>query len=388
MWTLFATSMKRKLKNPTIIVNYILLPLLLIVILGNALSSVFDKNEEGGAAVPASLSQMHTVVVNDDKGKLGTEIVAFLTSEDNKALFDVTVETDANKAEQMIEDGDAEQYIYIPADLTSGYESKKESNVTVYGEDSNIDKVNITSLLLSTFGDGYLAMDVSSTGNQKELYTHVYSNLLTTNGSKDGSTEGKDDSSNITALSYYGVTMLVLILVYGLANTMNFVQEEYSEALGDRYLVSPLSRTSLILGQLLTGCAISIVQGIIIVLCAQWFFDVSYGNNMMVVFFIIVAGSIFFNALGLILGVIARRVKAIDSVVTLLIPVMTFIGGGFIKIDLGGLRNMSINELYQQPLFDYIQQGVINLAPVYSSLVAALGFILISVYSLTRKGVR
>jgi|GEM_PF-2080125 ABC-2 type transporter. len=387
MWTIFATSMKRKLKNPTIIVNYILLPLLLIVILGNALSSVFDKADEGEAAVPASLSQMKTVVVNDDKGKLGADIVAFLTSEDNKALFDVTVETDAKKAEQMIGDGDAEQYIYIPSDLTSSFESKKESNVTVYGDDSNIDKVNITGLMLSTFGDGYLAMDVSSAGNQQELYTHVYSNLLTTSVSKDGNSDSKDDS-NITALSYYGVTMLVLILVYGLANTMNFVQEEYSEALGDRYLVSPLSRTSLILGQLLTGCAISIVQGIIIVLCAQWFFDVSYGDNMMVVFFIIVAGSIFFNALGLILGVIARRVKAIDSVVTLLIPVMTFIGGGFIKIDLGGLRNMSINELYQQPLFDYIQQGVINLAPVYSSLVVALGFILISVYSLTRKGVR
>ncbi|GMK38585.1 ABC transporter permease/ATP-binding protein [Paenibacillus sp. CCS19] len=387
MWTIFATSMKRKLTNPTIIVNYILLPLLLIVILGNALSSAFDKDDEGGA-VPASLSQVKTVVVNEDQGKLGADIVTFLTSEDNKGLFDVTVETDANKAEQMLRDGEAEQYIFIPADLTSGFENKKNSSVIVYGEDSNIDKVNITGLTLSTFGDGYLAMDVSSAGNQKELYTYVYSNLLTTGASANSSGDGSSDSSGITALSYYGVTMLVLILVYGLANTMNFVQEEYSEALGDRYLVSPLSRTSLIVGQLLTGCAISIVQGIIIVLCAQWLFDVSYGDNMLVVFFIIIAGSIFFNALGLILGVIARRVKAIDSVVTLLIPVMTFIGGGFIKIDLGGLRNISINELYQQPLFDYIQQGVINLAPVYSSLVAALGFILISIYSLARKGVR
>lgn len=387
MWTIFATSMKRKLKNPTVIVNYILLPLLLIVILGNALSSVFETDEDG-EAVPASLSQVKTVVVNADQGKLGADIMTFLTSEDNKALFDVTVETDAAKAEQMLQDGDVEQYIYIPADLTSGFENKQESTVTVYGEDSNIDKVNITGLMLSTFGDGYLAMDVSSQNNQQELYTHVYSNLLTTGASAANSGDSGSDSSNITALSYYGVTMLVLILVYGLANTMNFVQEEYSEALGDRYLVSPLSRTSLILGQLLTGCAISIVQGIIIVLCAQWLFDVTYGDNMLVVLFIIVAGSIFFNALGLILGVIARRVKAIDSVVTLLIPVMTFIGGGFIKIDLGGLRNMSINELFQQPLFDYIQQGVINLAPVYSSLVAALGFILISVYSLTRKGVR
>lgn len=387
MWTIFATSMKRKLTNPTVIVNYILLPLLLIVILGNALSSVFDKdNEESHAS--ASLSKVKTVVVNEDQGKLGTDILAFLTSEENKALFDVKIATDSAKAEQMLKDGDAEQYIYIPSDLTSGFENKKASNVTVYGEDYNIDKVNLTSLMLSTFGDGYLAMQVSSADKQKELYTHVYSSLLTTGAGKEGSTEKKDGSSSITALSYYGVTMLVLILVYGLANTMNFVQEEYSEALGDRYLVSPLSRTSLILGQLLTGCAISIVQGIIIVLCAQWFFDVSYGDSMLIVLFIIIAGSIFFNALGLILGVIARRVKGIDSVVTLLIPVMTFIGGGFIKIDLGGLRNMSINELFQQPLFDYIQQGVINLAPVYSSLVAALGFILISVYSLTRKGVR
>jgi ABC-2 type transport system permease protein len=109
---------------------------------------------------------------------------------------------------------------------------------------------------------------------------------------------------------------------------------------------------------------------------------------MMFVFFIIIAGSIFFNALGLLLGVIGRRIKQVDGVVTLLIPVMTFVGGGFVKLDMGELSSISINEVFQRPLFDYIGQGVIDLMPVFTALIAAMGFVLIAVYSLTRKEAR
>lgn len=384
MWTIFLTSMKRKMTNPIIFVNYILLPLLLIVILGNALSSVFQSGEND--AVPVSMTKVRTVVVNEDTGKIGKDIVQFLTNEENAGMFEVTLQTDANTAKKSLEDGVYDQYIYLPKDLTSGFNDKKESYVTIYGEDSNIEKVGITGLTLSAFGDGYLAMDVSSANNKAVPYTHVYNNLLKVG--KTNSVESTESSNPISALSYYGVTMLILILLYGLANTMNFIQEEYSEALGDRYLISPVSKTSLIMGQLLTGCTISIIQGLVIVLCAKLFFDVSYGANILVVLFVIVAGAIFFNALGLILGVIGRRFKQLDGIVTLLIPIMTFVGGGFIKLDFGALSNISINEIFQRPLFNYMQQGVIDLMPLYSTLVLALGFVLISVFALTRKEIR
>ncbi|WP_128100373.1 ABC transporter permease [Paenibacillus sp. DCT19] len=142
------------------------------------------------------------------------------------------------------------------------------------------------------------------------------------------------------------------------------------------------------MGQFLTGVTISIMQGVVIVVCAKLFFDVSYGDSIMFVLFIILAGAIFFNALGLLLGVIARRIKQVDGLVTILIPVMTFVGGGFVKLDMGELSSISINEVFQRPMFDYIQQGVIDLMPVFTALITAMGFLLISVYSLTRKVVR
>ncbi|WP_339168528.1 ABC transporter permease [Paenibacillus sp. FSL R5-0341] len=384
MWTIFATSMKRKLQNPVVFVNYILLPLLLILILGNALSGVFQTGDKETKST--FVSQISTVVVNEDSGDVGKNIVSFLSSENNKEMFDVKVESSSTQALKMLESGEVEQYIYLPKDLTSEYEDKKNGNIMVYGKDNNIEKVNITDLALSAYGDGYLAMEVASTNNPNIVYSHEYSNMLAAPGT---TTEASTESgSNISAMSYYGVTMLVLILVYGLANTMNFVQEEYSEALGDRYLVSPISKTALIMGQFLTGCTISILQGAVIVFCAKLFFNVSYGDNMMFVFFIIIAGSIFFNALGLLLGVIGRRIKQVDGVVTLLIPVMTFVGGGFVKLDMGELSSISINEVFQRPMFDYIGQGVIDLMPVFTALIAAMGFVLIAVYSLTRKEAR
>jgi ABC-2 type transport system permease protein len=375
--------MKRKIKSPVVFVNYILLPLLLIVILGNALSTMFQpESKETAAAI--NITQTRTVVVNEDSGQFGKDIVAFLTSSENSELYEVTIAANAEEARKALEADEYDQFIYLPAGLTEGVTANRESTVTVYGKDQNIDKVDITALTLSAFGDGYQAMGVSGRDNQPLVYQHAYSNLLTAGGAAGE----QGEAGGMSGLSYYGVTMLVLILFYGLANTMNFIQEEYNEALGDRYLISPVSKMSLVVSQWLTGCSISILQGLVIVACAKLFFNVSYGNNNLVVLFIIIVGAIFFNALGLFLGVLGRRMKALDSIVSLLIPVMTFIGGGFIKLDFGSLSRLSINEVFQQPLFNYIQQGVIDLMPVYNALVLSLGFVLISVFSLTRKGVR
>ncbi|WP_145409652.1 ABC transporter permease [Paenibacillus xylanexedens] len=385
MWTIFATSMKRKLQNPVVFVNYILLPLLLILILGNALSGVFQSEDQ--ESKHSLIPQISTVVVNEDDGEVGKNVVAFLSSSANEEMFDIQIQTSSETAMKMLESGQVEQFIYLPSDLTLDYEAHQIGNITVYGKDNHIEKVNITDLALSAYGDGYLAMEIASASNQNIVYSHQYSNMLTASGETDRASASSSGSS-ISAMSYYGVTMLVLILVYGLANTMNFVQEEYSEALGDRYLVTPISKTALIMGQFLTGVTISIMQGVVIVVCAKLFFDVSYGDSIMFVLFIILAGAIFFNALGLLLGVIARRIKQVDGLVTVLIPVMTFVGGGFVKLDMGELSSMSINEVFQRPMFDYIQQGVIDLMPVFTALITAMGFVLVSVYSLTRKVVR
>lgn len=383
MWTIYITSMKRKIKSPVVFVNYILLPLLLIVILGNALSAMFQSEPKESAGA-INITQTRTVVVNEDSGQLGQNIVSFLTGEENQELYEVTVVQSAEAARKSLEADEYDQFIYLPAGLTEGVNAQQESAVTIYGKDQNIDKVDITALTLSAFGDGYQAMEVSGQSNQPIMYQHVYSNLLTAGNTA----EKQSEAGNMSGLSYYGVTMLVLILFYGLANTMNFIQEEYNAALGDRYLISPVSKMSLVVSQWLTGCSISILQGLVIVFSAQLFFNVSYGPSNLIVLFIIIVGAIFFNALGLFLGVLGRRMKALDSIVSLLIPVMTFIGGGFVKLDFGSLSKLSINEVFQQPLFDYIQQGVINLMPVYNALALSLGFVFISVFSLTRKGVR
>ncbi|WP_409295861.1 ABC transporter permease [Peribacillus sp. SCS-26] len=381
MTTIFLSTMKRKLKNPLVFVNYLLLPLLLIVILGNALSLVFEDSD---TSKPENVTKVKTLVVNKDSGRIGKDVLKFLTSDENNKMMDIKMENDLSKAKKLIKNNQYEQLIYMPKDLSKVYSESKESSITVYGKDHNIDKMKVTELTLSAFEDGYLVMDKISKGEKPPQAGHVYSNLL-----KNGEIlhSGKK-ADRISALSYYGVTMLVLILVYGISNTMSFIREEYDEALGDRHMVAPVSKLHLILAQLLTGITISMIQGILLVFCAKCFFGVSYGDHLAVVFLIIVIGSLFFNSLGLVLGVCSRSFKQLDSIVSILIPVMTFMGGGFIKVDMGPLKHLSINELFQVPLFDYIQQGVIYLTPVYIALAAAVCMAGMSVMLLTQQGGR
>ncbi|MDR1605894.1 MAG: ABC transporter permease [Streptococcaceae bacterium] len=383
MKTIFLTSLKRKIKSPLIVTNYILLPLLLIFILGNALSSAFESSEK--EKIGTTIKKVETIVVNQDTGQLGTSIVGFLTNKDNNQTLNIKEFSNLDQAKKELTTGKYDQVIYLPADLSTNFQEKKSSDVSIYGTDSNIDIINITALTLSAFGDGYQVMNVLSENSSKQLQTHVYNSLLV-NGSKAATT--KKDSSSISAISYYGVTMLILILFYGLANTMNFIQEEYDGALGDRYLSSSVTKSSLVLGQLLTGITISVFQGGLIVLSSKVLFNVDYGEKPWVVLVTILVASIFFNALGLILGVLGRRTEAVDRIVTLMIPAMTFIGGGFVKLDMGELSELSLNEIFQKPLFNYMQQGVVDMKPVYTTLLYSAIFIALSIRLLTKRRVK
>lgn len=379
MITIFLTSLKRKIKSPLIIVNYTLLPLLLIFILGNALSSTFQSTEK--QEIDETIEKVETIVVNKDTGHLGENIIKFLSNEENNQTLSIKEFSDLDQVKKELEDGSYDQLIYLPADLSANFQEKKNSEVLIYGTDNSIDKMNITALTLSAFCDGYQVMNVLSESNNKQLQTHVYNNLLV-NGSKSAAVTS---DSSMSAISYYGVTMLILILFYGLANTMNFIQEEYDGALGDRYLCTSLRNSSLVLAQLLTGITVSVFQGILITFSAKVFFNIDYGEKIWVVLVTILAASIFFNALGLILGVFGRKVEALDGVITLMIPVMTFLGGGFVKIDMGALSRFSINEIFQKPLFNYIQQGVVDMTPIYMTLVYSAVFVVLSIMLLTKR---
>ncbi len=339
MIAIVLTSLKRKFTSPQIMVNLIVMPLLLIVILGNALSSTF-KDSGSSAAAHAGTSSLG--VVDLDRSTASADLVAFLQSTD---AFTITSLSSPSVGENQLAADKIDVLATIPrgygAQLTSG----AHPQVQVAAVDANIDHLRASQLAIDSLGDATRAQvaagSVTKTPSAYAMGSYV----------GHGTSTAADPAAGLNGITYYTVTMIVLILIYGLSNTMNFVKEEYDGPLGDRYLASPTSKFSLVGAQVISGTLTSVFQAAVIVLTARFAFNADIGKDPLVAGVIIVIAAALFNALGLVLGLLGRTRAWLDPAMSLLIPVMTFFGGGFVKLDFGGLQKLSINNFFQAALF-------------------------------------
>lgn len=340
MITLVASSLLRKVKDKILAVNLVALPLLLIVILGNALGSMFE------ATTDTSAITVKVAVVDEDRS---AKSQAFTTYVESSNVFDVTVHDTAKECEAALSEKSADVSITIPTGFGT---AQPTGTVIMQALDNNIDYLHAARASIQTYSD---AIRASGYVAQRTEAEPVSWELKSFNKTEAGS--AADPSTGVSGITYYGITMLVLVLIYGLANTMNFVREEYEGALGDRYLVSPVRRVSLVLSQVVAGSLVTFVQGMVIFLMARFVFGAHYGDQIWPLIGMIAVIALTMNCVGLLLGLMASQAPVVDPLVTLLIPVLTFLGGGFVRISFGGLERLTPNGAFQHALFHIVAGG-------------------------------
>ncbi|MBK6885155.1 MAG: ABC transporter permease [Tetrasphaera sp.] len=338
MIAIVRTSLKRKFTSVQIMVNLIVMPLLLIVILGNALSSTFkDSSPASSHAGTSNLG-----VVDLDRSAASAALVTFLR---DTAAFAVTTVPSPVAGETKLAADDIDVLATIPDGYGARLASGADPTVQLAAVDANVDHLRASQLAIDSLGDATRAT-VAAGGTTATPTAYAMWNYI-----GHGTSTAADPAAGLNGITYYTVTMIVLILIYGLSNTMNFVKEEYDGPLGDRYLASPTSKFSLVGAQVVSGTLTSVFQAAVIVVTARFAFDADLGKDPLVAGAIIVIAAALFNALGLVLGLLGRSRPWLDPAMSLLIPVMTFFGGGFVKLDFGGLQKLSINNFFQAALF-------------------------------------
>jgi ABC-2 type transport system permease protein len=368
-------GLKRKLLRPIIVINLVLLPLLLIVILGNALSSTFDDDS---ASDTTSGPTVALGVVDEDQTAASGAFVAFFQG--RSSAFDVTEYRTERAAAAALSDRDSTVLLTVQQGFGNDVRAQRAAPVALSAVDDNIDALRAAQVAIDSYGVATRASTVAATdtgGAPAGFDVHSYSAAASADARAD-------PSQGVSGITYYAVTMLVLILIYGVSNTMNFVTEEYAGPLGDRYLATPLSRVSLAVGQVVCGVVVTVMQALVVILVARFAFGADYGASLPS--FLLIAGvaALFFNCIGLLLGMMARRYPLLDVVVTLAIPAMTFLGGGFVKLDLGVVQSLSVNTLFQNAMFEQISGAGTDWNPLVTCTAVAFVAVLVAVLLLRR----
>ncbi|WP_350344801.1 ABC transporter permease [Proteinivorax tanatarense] len=170
-----------------------------------------------------------------------------------------------------------------------------------------------------------------------------------------------DDFKPPSAMDYYGITMLIMTLMWGSLYANENMQEIKNETMGSRLRTSPIKDIEIISGKLLATLLTLMVQGTIIIIFTKFSFGVNWGDNLHMIF----VTMLFFSIMTISLGILNFFMAAKDggaspvTFLNLFVIVSTSLSGGFIPIQNPGgilsfMRVLSPNYYGQNLLFESI----------------------------------
>lgn len=353
IWIIAKYEIQRMLRKRTVFLVQLLMPLLLIFILGSALSGAFKTEDKTPNPVKVD-------IVQDDSGVLRESFQSFLASpEINKSLQTNVIST-REEAVKRLRDGDSDFALLIPSDfssqVTTGHTAQWEM---ILGHDywQNLTAQMIFRSFLDHVNQKQAISMIASTGAVTQVQGSLQDRSDQTMGSDTSFVRvGKlaTSNSNYTAMQYYAASMLIMFLLYSGMITAFSLQSEKENHTLSRLNAMPIQEYQVLLGKIFGNIVISIGQVIVIVGATKLFYGVDWGANF--VMLLLVGLCIIATSMGIAMVVmfIAKSDKSISTTFQIVIMIMTFLSGGFTPLPDGLIKQLgafTLNYWGMQSMF-------------------------------------
>ena len=189
-----------------------------------------------------------------------------------------------------------------------------------------------------------------------------------------------------SATDYYAVTMLVMIMLFAGLNGLELFKKNMFSDTGARVLIAPVSKPVLVGGLLAAATVSSYLQAMVTFLFSTFVYGVYWGENIPLVLLTLFGITLFSQAFAIFMLLLCKNANAAMGAMQGLIWVMTFVAGGYTKIDFGAAQNLfrfSPNSLahtvifgsafggnHERMMFDF------TLIYIYAAVLFVLAFIL------------
>ncbi len=153
-----------------------------------------------------------------------------------------------------------------------------------------------------------------------------------TSALKLNSVQGEREDENSPGLVQAVAGTAIMMLLFSVAGLGSSLLEEKESGTLRRLLVAPLSGNSILYGKMLFAYFISIVQLLVMFLFARLVFGLNLGMNIPALLLMIAATAFAVSAFGLFLAAVSKTRQQAQSLSTLIILIMSAIGGSMIPI--------------------------------------------------------
>ncbi|SDC78856.1 ABC-2 type transport system permease protein [Paenibacillus sp. UNCCL117] len=323
VWLIAWNQMKMAARAKVVMIVLLVLPLLLIMILGAALSSSFDEGN-------IKLKPVDVTIVSLDQGYWNDRLMAFLTAPGMEEVMKVGEGGSREEAVEQLRTGRAQFAAIIPAgfgqalmqgegaswELIAGKE--REQNLlaeSIFG--SFLDTVNGMQAAVLTAGAPQAGSWLADPGAAQDRQAYVEVGQL-----------GKRDRQ-YTAIQYYAAAMLIMFMLYsGMMAAISLAEERESHTLA-RLSSLPVTMNQIVGGKIWGYALLSLLQAVVIIGFTRYVYGVDWGDRSLLLAgncIALVASSM---SIAMLLTVHARTIKAVTGAFQIIIIAMTLVSGGF-----------------------------------------------------------
>lgn len=356
---IISKEIKQRFRDYKTNILMVLFPMVLIIILGAAFSSVF----ENGSIDTGDISVLYTIDIEGGDPVFENAFSTFrqYMSDEMGIQFEET--SDFEKGISEIEDRRFTAYLHITG---------QPLRIDMYRNENSGFRSGIVENAVASFLDSYTAINVVARGNPA-----VLSEIQQPGDTSRVRVTALDRKKQPGSTDYYAVTMLTLILMYASLTGFWCIRSEVDEKTVPRVLCAPVRRYQYLTGKILGNIFVTVIQGFVVLLFSRLVLKANWGEDLFMVSVLIITYSVMTVSLGAALAFIFRSAELASGLLNALIPVFVFLGGGYMPIyalgdTISRISVISPVRWINTGLLDLIYEG--SYFDAYISVAVNLGF--------------
>ena len=390
MFKIAIKDLKIMIRDSKALLIMLAMPLTLIFILGNALGGLVNNNIEIG--------QFTVGVVNKDNG-LYSQIFLneYLRSEDVHKVMNVFA-VDENKGIEMLKNKVAPAIIIIPQNFSENINKGIATKVEILAQPDN----NIKSHIVKGYVSGYFETFSTMYSGAKVLVNEferegvnvkppfkglpkeltIISEIAKKSdiSSIQFKEANQKENKSISMIQYYSAGMLAMFILFGCVFGSKSLLEERENNTLNRVLSTGLSKNRLLIGKFIGFLIIGVLQALAIMLLTWLFFKVSWGSSIAGLLLLAFSGCFAAAGMTIMIAGISKSSKSAAGFASLLIQLMSMLGGSMIPIYLmpKGMEMVSsitINKWLIKGFTDIMLGGGVNGVLTYVAILLVIGTI-------------
>lgn len=369
IWTTLKYTYRRELRDIVSMILMVIFPIVLACIVGNALKSNFES--------PLVDKQTFAVVIEDNNKDMKS-LLEVLQSDNLKKVITVSQVDTLADAEKAYETSEIDGYIYQT-------EAGSDKKISLYVEDSNTQGSQIVKYAISKYNTVQAMFTFEAVGYDK---ASVISELI---GDKYLEAESVTSTHKPKAFDYYGITLAVLICLYGSLYTIKIFSETIIGKHGARLKSITSRKFTIAVGILLASFLLVCIQVFVLLLFYKFVYGVYLGNNLKDVLIILVVFIAFTDLFGAALISVCQNYNIAYVFANMIILGCTFLASGFVILDLGNgtfgylVENYLPNAVCQNALFSVIYDTEVVSLGKYLSIISIWSLVLLLITLLSNR---